>query len=276
MLWKTYCRWEWPEHKYFEDVIVFKEDRILWITVISLLMNFWSDILNRSCKGGKNVLYILYYNTLQFILFKTVHDKSMYIYNYSSGLHFCLIWIFQCMDLSSVGMKPSLLELRFPSSFLCYINCLFLHMFLGQGGNKRPGPTSSVPPKKRKCGICKQEGKAVAVFHVMFLGHISQTDVLKPSYNFWLQSKIFNICTFCALWLTCGFYDTSPLRLFVAWSLLTGMANTGTIVCVCTRHLSGSLFLYCYCLILSNQEWWYVFVCPTYSLCDSTCPYAVS
>jgi len=73
-------------------------------------------------------------------------------------------------------------------------------MFLGQGGNKRPGPTPSVPPKRRKCGICKQEGKAVAFFHVMFLWHISQTDVLKPSHNFWLQSKIFNMCMFCALW----------------------------------------------------------------------------
>jgi hypothetical protein len=26
-------------------------------------MNFWSDIFNSSCKGNKNVLYILYYNT---------------------------------------------------------------------------------------------------------------------------------------------------------------------------------------------------------------------
>jgi len=46
------------------------------MTVISLGMNFWSDILNRSCKGSKNVLYILYYHTLQFILFNTVHDRS--------------------------------------------------------------------------------------------------------------------------------------------------------------------------------------------------------
>jgi hypothetical protein len=27
-------------------------------------MNFWSDIFNSSCKATKNVLYILYYNTM--------------------------------------------------------------------------------------------------------------------------------------------------------------------------------------------------------------------
>jgi len=165
----------------------------------------------------------------------------MYIYNYSNGLHFCLIWIFQCMDLPAVGMKPSLLELRFPSSFLCYIHYLFLHMFLGQGGNKRPGPSSSVPPKKRKCGICKQEGKAVTLFHAMFLWHISQTDVLKPSHNFWLQSKIFKICMFCALWLTCGFDNTSPLRLFVAWSLLHCCHRYG-------KHRHNHMYLYKLCV----------------------------
>ena len=117
-------------------------------------------------------------------------------------------------------MKSSLLELRFPSSFFCYIHYLFLHMFLGLGGNKKLGPTSSVPPKKRKCGICKQEGKAVAVFHVMFLWHISQTEVLKPSHYLWLQSEKYNIRTFSALWLTCDSYNTLPLRLSVAWNLL--------------------------------------------------------
>jgi len=106
----------------------------------------------------------------------TTHNNSFSSKLYMIGLRifkitavvciFVLIWIFQCFDFPAVGMKPSLLELRFPSPFLCYIHYLFLLMFLGQGGNKRPGPTSSVPSKKRKCGICKQEGKAVAVFNV--------------------------------------------------------------------------------------------------------------
>jgi hypothetical protein len=53
----------------------------------------------------------------------------------------------------------------------------------------------------------------------MFLWHISQSDVLKPSHNFWLQSEVLNIWTFCALWLTCDFYNILLLRLFVAWDL---------------------------------------------------------
>jgi hypothetical protein len=185
---------------------------------------------------------------------------STYISNYSSGLCFSLIWIFQCFDFPAVGMKPSFLELRFPSPILCYIHCLFVHMFLGQRGNKRPGPTSSVPSKKRKCGICKQEGKAVPVpaFYVMFLWHISQTDVSKLSHNLWPELEIFNICMFCALWLTCDIYSTSPLRLLrhVIFSIVvTGMADTGTVMCVCTRHVSISVFPYCFRLILSDQAW---------------------
>ena len=39
---------------------------------------------------------------------------------------------------------------------------------------------------------------------------------------------------------------------------VTFMANTDTIMCICTSHVSISVFPYCLCLILSNQAWWYV------------------
>jgi hypothetical protein len=38
---------------------------------------------------------------------------------------------------------------------------IFGHVFPGQRGTKRPGPTATDPPKKRKCSICKQEGNSV-------------------------------------------------------------------------------------------------------------------
>jgi hypothetical protein len=42
-------------------------------------------------------------------------------------------------------------------------------MFSGRRRTKRPGPTSSGPPKKRKCSICKQEGSTVLFKFIVFL-----------------------------------------------------------------------------------------------------------
>jgi hypothetical protein len=47
---------------------------VWWRIVFAFLMNFWSDILDRSCQGSKIVLYILYYNMLHFILYICVVD----------------------------------------------------------------------------------------------------------------------------------------------------------------------------------------------------------
>jgi len=104
------------------------------------------------------------------------------------------IW-YLCVALLFVRYSLSLIVMTFHSvkisiNIISQLYSLSGHVFLGRRGTKRPGPTSSGPPKKRKCSICKQEGNAAVPFQfIISMTIFIKWLVFKLSYKLWLSLR---------------------------------------------------------------------------------------